>query len=134
MQNDGPNAEFKHFDALGDRFGIHFNPVLRNHVVGEDKAPGLLTIPAGTGGIFAAEHHTYMKDTCTITVSGTAKAVLADKGDTMMAVSRYGKGVVYAVVDPWLYNEYVDGRNIGPEIDTFASGLELVKWIAGEAK
>ena len=134
MQNDGPNAEFEHFDVLGDRFGIHFNKVLRNHVVGEDKGPGLLTIPAGIGGIFAAEHHTYMKDTCTITVSGKAKAVLVDQGDTMMALSRYGKGVVYAVVDPWLYNEYVDGRNVGPQIDTFASGLELVRWIVAETK
>ena len=134
MQNDGPNAEFEHFDALGDRFGIHFNPVLRNHVIGEDKGPGLLTIPAGTGGIFAAEHHTYMKDTCTITVSGAAKGVLVDQGDVMMAVSRYGHGVVYAVADPWLYNEYVDGRNIGPAIDTFASGMELVRWLVSESK
>ena len=134
MQNDGPNAEFARFDALGDRFGIHFNPVLRNHVIGEDRTPGLLTIPAGTGGIFRAEHHTYMKDTCTITVSGGAKAVLTDKGDVMMAVARYGKGTVYAVVDPWLYNEYTDGRNIPASIDTFAAGVELAGWLAGQAR
>ena len=134
MQNDGPNAEFAHFDALGDRFGIHFNPVLRNHVIGEDKTPGLLTIPAGSGGIFAAEHHTYMKDTCTITVSGGAKGVLTDKGDVMMAVAHHGKGTVYAVADPWLYNEYTDGRNIPPSIDTFAAGLELAGWLAGLAR
>ncbi|RXH55158.1 Rhamnogalacturonides degradation protein RhiN [Granulicella sibirica] len=134
MQNDGPNAEFEHFDALGDRFGIHFNPVLRNHVLTEDKTPGLLTIPAGAGGIFEREHHTYMKDTCTITVSGAAKAALTDKGDVMMATVRYGKGIVYAVVDPWLYNEYTDGRNLTPSIDTFAAGLDLVHWLAGEAK
>jgi unsaturated rhamnogalacturonyl hydrolase len=134
MQNDGPNAEFEHFDALGDRFGIHFNPVLRNHVIGTDRTPGLLTIPAGTGGIFRSEHHTYMKDTCTITVSGAAKAILTDKGDTMMAVTHVGKGVVYAVVDPWLYNEYTDGRNIGPELDTYAAGMELVRWVVGVAR
>ena len=134
MPNDGPNSEFEHFDALGDRFGIHFNPVLRNRVLTTDKTPGLLTIPAGTGGIFREEHHTYMKDTCTITVSGAAKAILIDKGDTMMAISHYGKGVVYAVVDPWLYNEYTDGRNLVPTIDTYNSGLELVDWLAHQAK
>jgi unsaturated rhamnogalacturonyl hydrolase len=134
MQNDGPNAEFEHFDALGDRFGIHFNPVLRNHVPTEDKTPGLLTIPAGTGGIFKREHHTYMKDTCTITVSGPARAALVDKGDVMMATARYGKGVVYAVVDPWLYNEYTDGRNLTPAIDTFDSGMELVRWLVGQTR
>jgi unsaturated rhamnogalacturonyl hydrolase len=134
MPNDGPNSEFEHFDALGDRFGIHFNPVLRNHVLTSDKTPGLLTIPAGTGGIFKDEHHTYMKDTCTITVSGPAKSILIDKGDTMMAVAHHGKGVVYAVVDPWLYNEYTDGRNLVPSIDTYNAGLELVNWLVHQAK
>jgi unsaturated rhamnogalacturonyl hydrolase len=134
MPNDGPNSEFEHFDALGDRFGIHLNPVLRNHVLTSDKTPGLLTIPAGTGGIFKDEHHTYMKDTCTITVSGPAKSIYIDKGDTMMAVSHYGKGIVYAVVDPWLYNEYTDGRNLVPSIDTYNSGLELVNWLAHQIK
>ena len=134
MQNDGPNAEFEHFDALGDRFGIHFNPVLRNHVLTDDKTPGLLTIPAGSGGIFTREHHTYMKDTCTITVSGPAHAALVDRGDVMMATARYGKGTVYAVVDPWLYNEYTDGRNLTPAIDTFDSALELVRWLVGQTR
>jgi len=134
MPNDGPNSEFEHFDALGDRFGMHFNPVTHNKVPTADKTPGLLTIPAGTGGIFREEHHTYMKDTCTITVSAPAKSIYVDKGETMMAVAHYGKGTVYAVVDPWLYNEYTDGRNLTPSIDTFAAGLELVDWLARQAK
>ncbi len=25
-----------------------------------------------------------------------------------MATAKYGKGTVYAMVDPWLYNEYTD--------------------------
>ena len=33
LQNDGPNSEFEHFNTLSDRFGIHFNKVLRNHVM-----------------------------------------------------------------------------------------------------
>jgi unsaturated rhamnogalacturonyl hydrolase len=134
MPNDGPNSEFEHFDALGDRFGIHFNAVTHNKVPTADKTPGLITIPAGTGGIFREEHHTYMKDTCTITVSGPAKSIYVDKSETMMAVAHYGKGIVYAVVDPWLYNEYTDGRNLVPSIDTFNSGLELVDWLAHQAK
>ena len=75
-----------------------------------------------------------MKDTCTISVSGPAKTILTDKGDAMMATSRYGKGIVYAVADPWLYNEYTDGRNLTPSIDTFASGLELVRWLVGQTR
>ena len=50
-----------------------------------------------------------MKDTCSIAVHNPAKAVVTDHGDIMIAISHVGKGVVLAVVDPWIYNEYADG-------------------------
>ncbi|OJV43164.1 MAG: glycosyl hydrolase [Acidobacteriales bacterium 59-55] len=128
MENDGPNAEFEHFNTLSERFGIHFNPVLRNHVVGNDFAAGTLMIPAETG-VFAHPHKAYMKDTCTISVKAPAKAVVTDKGDVMISVARYGKGTVFAVVDPWVYNEYTDRRNHLPvEFDTFSAAIDLAGW------
>ena len=138
MQNDGPNAEFEHFNTLADRFGIHFNQVLRNHVVGDDYAAGTLMIPAGTG-VFAHPHKAYLKDTCTITVSGPAKGVVMastePKSDVMMAVAKVGKGTVYAVTDPWLYNEYVDRRNSLPlDFDGFAAAVDLAGWALGQAR
>jgi unsaturated rhamnogalacturonyl hydrolase len=143
MQNDGPNAEFEHFNTLTDRFGIHFNKVLRNHVVGDDFAAGTLLIPAGTG-VFVSPHKAYLKDTCTITVSGRAKALVTAsaepssterKPDVMMAVVKVGKGTVFAVVDPWLYNEYVDRRNGLPlEFDGFAAGVDLAGWALRQSR
>ncbi len=137
MENDGPNAEFEHFNTLSQRFGIKFNPVLRNHVVGNDFAAGTLMIPAGTG-VFSEPHKAYLKDTCTITVSGPAKAIVMattePKSDVMMAVAKVGKGTVYAVVDPWLYNEYVDRRNNLPvEYDGFAAAVDLAGWALKQA-
>ncbi|MGZ3767269.1 MAG: DUF4350 domain-containing protein, partial [Mucilaginibacter sp.] len=43
-------------------------------------------------------------------VSGHAYAVLKDGDAVIIAVTRYGKGTVIAVGDPWLYNEYTNGR------------------------
>jgi unsaturated rhamnogalacturonyl hydrolase len=54
-----------------------------------------------------------MKDTSTITVSNGAKAIVTDHGDVMIAVAHVGMGRVLAVVDPWFYNEYADGRKMG---------------------
>ncbi len=131
MENDGPNAEFEHFNTLSERFGIHFNQVLVNHVVGDDLGAGELKIQAGTG-VFAHPHLAYMKDTCTISVKAPAKAVLLDKGDVMIAVANYGKGTVFAVVDPWVYNEYTDRRNHLPaKYDTFAAAIDLAGWAVG---
>ncbi|HZY63758.1 MAG TPA: glycoside hydrolase family 88 protein [Edaphobacter sp.] len=129
MENDGPNAEFEHFNKLSDRFGIHFNQVLINHVIGNDYPAGTVMIPAGTG-VFAHPHQAYMKDTCSITPSSPAKAVVTKGKDVMIAVAKYGKGTVFAVVDPWLYNEYVDRRNHLPvAYDNFDAAVDLVGWI-----
>ena len=134
MENDNTNSEFEHFNTLSERFGIHFNPVLRNAVVNNDYSMGRLDIPATTG-VFRQAHEAYMKEISTITVSGPAQAVFTDKGDVLIAVSKVGKGVVFAVTDPWLYNEYVDHRNKLPlEFDTYAAAKDLARWALEQAK
>ena len=40
MENDVTNSEFDHFNTLSERFGIHFNPVLRNKVDGDKWCDG----------------------------------------------------------------------------------------------
>jgi len=132
MQNDGANAEFEHFNTLSERFGIHFNPVDVNPVEGNKFEQGRVVIPAEATGIFHQAHNAYMKDICTIATQIPARPVLRDlvrnNGDVFMAVAKYGKGTVYGVVDPWLYNEYTDGRKLGPEWDQFAAAKELARW------
>ncbi len=128
MENDVTNSEFDHFNTLSERFGIHFNPVIRNKVDGDKWEMGTVMIPTGTG-VFEYPHKAYLKEICTIRVSGPAKAVVTDQGDVLMAVSKYGKGTVFAVVDPWVYNEYVDRRNRLPaDYDGFAAAIDLAGW------
>ena len=47
----------------------------------------------------------------------------------MIATSKFGKGTVLAVVDPWVYNEYTDGRKLPPEYENYSAGRELAKWV-----
>ena len=75
-----------------------------------------------------------MKDTCRLVLSGSARALVKDRGDVVMAMASYGKGSAIAVVDPWLYNEYVNGRNLPPEYDNHAAGEEFVHWVLTVAK
>jgi len=132
FSNDRDNTEFEHFNTLSDRFGIHFNPVLSHHVVGDDHASGEVVIPPGTG-IFGAGFTAYMKDTSTITVSGPAKAVVTDHGDVMIAVAHTGKGAVLGVVDPWFYNEYADGRKMG-QYRGFEAAQDVAAWAVSQAR
>jgi unsaturated rhamnogalacturonyl hydrolase len=73
-----------------------------------------------------------MKDTCAISIQRPAVTLLRDGSGIVMAAAKYGRGTVFANVDPWLYNEYTDGRNnpkIYGQFDNFAGGKELVRWL-----
>src|ERR1035438_3820318 len=131
MENDPANADLDHLNLLSDKFGIHFNNVLRNKVEGSKFEMGKLTLQAG-GPIFHGAHTIYMKEICTITAQAPAVAQLHDHGDVLMATAKYGKGTVFATVDPWLYNEYTDGRKLPAEYDNYAAGKELVRWILAQ--
>jgi len=128
MENDPANADIEHLDLLADKFGLHFNSVLSHHVDGDTFPMGRIEVTQKSD-LFSQPHVLFMKDTCTISLSGGAKPLLVDKGDVMMATARYGKGTVFAVVDPWLYNEYTDGRKLPPEYDNFAAAQDLLQWL-----
>jgi unsaturated rhamnogalacturonyl hydrolase len=131
FENDPANADLEHLNLLSDLFGIHFNNVLRNQVDGNKFEMGKIDVATG-GAIFHDSHTLYMKEICTISPKAPATSLLQDRGDTLMAVARYGKGTVFAVVDPWLYNEYTDGRKLPAEYDNYAAGKELVRWVLAQ--
>jgi unsaturated rhamnogalacturonyl hydrolase len=128
MENDPANADITHLNLIADRFGIHFDDVLTHHIIGEQFAPGYIPVHDG-GPIFHQGHMLYMKDTCAISLKAPAQALLQDKAGTVMATAKYGKGTVFAVVDPWLYNEYTDHRKALPQQDNYAAGKEFVDWL-----
>ena len=128
MENDPDNADIIHMDVLPDMFGLHFNNVLTHHVIGDQFDMGRMELPRPAAP-FTSPHVLYMKDTCSLSLSKGAEPLLQWKGDVLMAVARYGKGTVVAVTDPWLYNEYTDGRKLPPEYDNFAAGREFVGWL-----
>jgi len=131
MENDPPNADITHLNLLADRFGIHFNAVLSHHILGEQVENGTIAVHPDRR-LFHEAHTLYMKDTCSISLHGTATALLSDRGDVVMATAKYGRGTVFAAVDPWVYDEYTDGRKdaqIYGHFDNFAGGQELVRWL-----
>ncbi len=128
MENDTSFADLDHFNVISDQFGIHFNDILRKHVIGTNWEQGKILID-GDGPIFHRQHTIYVKDISTITVSKPARSVLDENGDVFMAVAKYGKGTVVAMTDPWLYNEYTDGRKLPAMYDNYAAGKEFVRWI-----
>ena len=128
MQNDTSFADLDHFNVITEKFGMHFNSVLRKHVIGSNWQQGKIEL-VGAGPIFHHAHTIYVKDVCTISAKSPATPVLKEGNDIFMATAKYGKGTVFAFVDPWLYNEYTDGRKLPNEYQNYAGGVELVRWL-----
>ena len=132
LENDPPNADIDHLNLLADRVGLHFENVLHHHILGEQVEDGRIPV-AGSGPLFQHPHTLYMKDTTAITLKGPGAVLLRDRGDVVMAAVKCGRGTVFAAVDPWIYNEYTDGRKnpkIYGQFDNFAGGQEFVRWLS----
>ena len=67
-------------------------------------------------------------------VTAPAKAALTDGNMVVVSVAKVGKGTVFAVGDPWFYNEYLDGRKIPSDFDNYKAAEDLVKWVFSKLK
>jgi unsaturated rhamnogalacturonyl hydrolase len=106
LGNDKGNAEFEHFNQLAARFGIEFVETTYPKSAGK----GIL-IATGPHPIFESGLSVYIVELAPLRVSGGAEVLLEDKGTPIMALAREDKGIVFALGDPWVYNEYINHKD-----------------------
>jgi unsaturated rhamnogalacturonyl hydrolase len=106
LGNDKGNAEFEHFNQLAKRFGIEFLEEIYPKV----KGKGIL-VAKGDSQIFDGAPEAYLVEVAPLKLSPDVKVLLADHGTPIMALAQAGKGEVFALGDPWVYNEYIDFKN-----------------------
>lgn len=133
MANDNSNAELPHFNDLAREFGIQFKDELKNPVTGDQFDMGIIQIEPGNP-VFPFGATSYLKEISTLDLKAPAKAVVNHNGDVAMATSKLGKGVVFAVGDPWLYNEYTDGRKLPNKFQNLQAAQQLVQWLLKQSK
>lgn len=111
MANDAPNCEFTHFNKLATSFGMTFNHVTLHPVTGNDFEMGASkNLPDNP--LFKGVTKIYLKEISDINLSGAARSVLTENGKVLMADVSYGEGYVFAIGDPWIYNEYIDHERL----------------------
>jgi unsaturated rhamnogalacturonyl hydrolase len=133
MANDSNNCDLTHFNKLANAFGITFTDKSVN-MVKNDHFPTGAVSPGANNPVFRTAKNMFLKEISTITVKSPAKANAVKDGDIVIATAKYGKGVVLAVGDPWLYNEYIDGRKLPAEYDNYKAGEDLAKWLLQSKK
>jgi hypothetical protein len=115
LTNNAGNCELTQISNLGARFGIRFNADTYGTVYDLTPLPVHL--------FFTGCDTLYIKDISTLTLSSPAAAVLTLGGRALMATSTKGAGTIFALGDPWLYNEYINTR------DNFRSGTNVMQWL-----
>ncbi len=135
MANDAPNSELTHFNELAAKFGVFFNGDTKGTVpVAANFETAKVVVPTGNE-IFKNATNLFIKEYSSLKLSTPAKSILKDKdGADVMSVTKLGKGTVFVIGDPWLYNEYVDGRKLPASYDNLKAGADLVNWLAKQAK
>jgi unsaturated rhamnogalacturonyl hydrolase len=103
LGNDKGNAEFEHFNQLAARFGIEFMEKTYPQTTGK-----AILIAQNHGSIFEQGLTVYLVEVAPLRVETDTGVLLSDHGTPIMALVRKGQGQVFAVGDPWLYNEYID--------------------------
>lgn len=133
MTNDKENADLAHFNLLAAKFGFTFNMDLILFV--KDDAHfddgGIST----TGNpIFKSANQIFIKNASSINITGNAQPVLKTKdGKVAMVTAKYGKGTVLALGDPWLYNEYTNGR-LPAKFENDKAADDIAAWLLSKAK
>jgi unsaturated rhamnogalacturonyl hydrolase len=127
MTNDNGNADIKNANILSEKFGVHFNEDNFNLVEGKQFEQGRVNVDKDNP-VLKTAGKLYIKELATLLVSSPATTVLGKAGINIAAIARYGKGSVFIIGDPWLYNEYIDGRKLPADFENFKAAEDLVKW------
>jgi len=133
FSNDSGNVEFTHYNKLAAKFGIQFNYDSKNKETGTNYEMAAVPIPSDNT-IFKNEQKVYIKEYSSLSAQPPAVSVLTQNGSNVVAVAKVGKGTVFAVGDPWFYNEYEDGRKIPMDFENYKASEDLVKWTIQQMK
>ena len=133
LANDAGNCEFTNFNKLTESFGIHFNEVSLNRVEGTKYEMGKLD-KFSDHPLFRNLKQIYLKEISTLKLTSPAEPVLTDNGNIIMAGSKVGEGFVFAVGDPWIYNEYIDHRRLPKEYQNYEAAANLFSWLLDMSK
>lgn len=127
--NDTTNCEIQNFNKLANVFGATFSDKNINFVKNDYYPDGTFML-SGNDPIFGAAKKIYVKELSVLNIKKPAEsAYTSPNGDVIFAISKYKKGRVFVLGDPWIYNEYLDGRKLPADFDNFKATQGMVKWL-----
>ena len=128
LANDSANVELPHFNQLAKKFGVEFTDKSVNMVKNNVYEQGKILIPENHE-IFKDVKKIFVKELSVLSVKQPAKPTISENGNVIMAIANYEKGRVFALGDPWIYNEYLNGKRLPMEYENFKAAKNLALWL-----
>lgn len=129
--NDYKNAELDSFNILASRFGMKYTNLLLHPEKSELGKPrnfnSCASINLPNHPLFKGVTKIFLKEISSIICENPAKPILVESGQAIMAEAKYGKGYVFTVGDPWLYNEYIDHLMLPADFENLKAAKNLVE-------
>jgi hypothetical protein len=133
LANDAPNCEFTNLNRLMSEFGMTFNHVTLHKVNGTDFEMGACRdLPSHP--LFMGVKKIYIKEISDINLSRNAKSILTEDGKVLIASARFGKGFVFAIGDPWIYNEYIGHDRLPDSFENHKAAENLCDLLLSQVK
>jgi len=133
MANDSANCDLEHFNKLSSIFGITFTNKSINMVKNDQFDTGAVEIFSKNKLTHSST--VFLKEVSLIETKKPAYPIVVKNWNTVMATAQYGKGYVFAVGDPWLYNEYLDGRKLPAKFENYKIAEDLIwGWLSKTKK
>jgi unsaturated rhamnogalacturonyl hydrolase len=146
FHNDKGNCDFDSIKKLTHNFGFEFNELSENKVEGKKFEQGKV-ISKDNVTIFRTAKTLFLKEVSTVKLTPTSTCAIYPDIEVQLMVKPTSDGIVaircvfdpnggkiFAVGDPWLYNEYVDGRKLPVEYENFKAANDLVKWALSQSQ
>jgi hypothetical protein len=133
LANDAPNCEFTNLNRLMSELGMIFNHVSLHPVPNRDWEKGA-SVDLPDHALFRDVSKIYLKEVSDINLSGTATPILKENGKVLIAENRLGKGYVFAIGDPWIYNEYIDHALLPESFDNKKAAENLTELLLGNVR
>lgn len=130
LTNDRDNCDLEHINILMDRFGLHYNDttILQLEIPTKEKPENVYPLQ----GTLPGADKMYMRGTSSIRCTKGAKPIVWTKdNDVVIAEATYGKGLVIAIADPWVYNEYIYHTLLPDNYDNASAAERIIERLLG---